>query len=62
MLQACVCVCVCVFVCVNSEYLGGGHFPGAQDVPPHLGVGIAIKGDAWVSAWYPAATELNISK
>ena len=25
-------------------------------------MGIAIKGDAWVSGWYPAATELNILK
>ena len=33
-------------------------------VPPHQGsgAGIAIKGDAWVSGWYPAATELNILK
>ena len=31
-------------------------------VPPHPGVGIAIKGDTWVSGWYPAATELMILK
>ena len=31
-------------------------------VLPHPGAGIAIKGDAWVSGWYPAATELNILK
>ena len=33
-------------------------------IPPHQGsgAGIAIKGDAWVSGWYPAATELNILK
>ena len=33
-------------------------------VPPHQGsgAGIAIKGDAWVSGWYPAATELTILK
>ena len=33
-------------------------------VPPHQGsgAGIAIKGDAWVSGWYLAATELNILK
>ena len=30
--------------------------------PPHTGAGIAIKGDAWVSEWYPAATESNILK
>ena len=32
--------------------------------PPHQGsgAGIAIKGDAWVSGWYPAATELIILK
>ena len=33
-------------------------------VPPHQGsgAGIAIKGDAWVSGWYPAATEFIILK
>ena len=32
--------------------------------PPHQGsgAGIAIEGDAWVSGWYPAATELIILK
>ena len=29
-------------------------------VPPHPGVGIAIKGDAWVSGWFPAAAEIKI--
>ena len=32
------------------------------DIPPHPGAGIAIKGDAWVSGWYPAATELRVLK
>ena len=33
-------------------------------IPPHQGsgAGIAIEGEAWVSGWYPAATELNILK
>ena len=33
-------------------------------VRPHQGsgVGIAIKGDAWVSGWYPAAVELVVLK
>ena len=30
--------------------------------PPHPGAGIAIKGDTWVSGWYPAATELTVLK
>ena len=30
--------------------------------PPAHGAGIAIEGEAWVSGWYPAATELNILK
>ena len=29
-------------------------------IPPCPGAGIAIKGDAWVSGWYPAATELRV--
>ena len=39
----------------TSEYL---------NLPPHQGsgAGIAIEGEAWVSGWYPAATELNILK
>ena len=34
------------------------------EIPPHQGsgAGIAIKGDAWVSGWYPAAMELIILK
>ena len=32
------------------------------DIPPHPGAGIAIKGDAWVSGWHPAATELMVLK
>ena len=37
---------------------------GIPIIPPHQGsgAGIAIKGDAWVSGWYPAATELTILK
>ena len=31
-------------------------------VPPHPGAGIAIKGDTWVSGWYPTATELTVLK
>ena len=33
-------------------------------IPPHQGsgAGVAIKGDAWVSGWYLAATELSVLK
>ena len=33
-----------------------------RDVLPHPGAGIAIKGNAWVGGWYPAATELMVLK
>ena len=44
--------------------VGLGEVTSSQVIPPHQGsgAGIAIKGDAWVSGWYPAATELNILK
>ena len=53
---------------VNSKVFDGGppfvKLSTAANFPPHQGsgAGIAIKGDAWVSGWYPAATELNILK
>ena len=38
------------------------HDTENENIPPHPGAGIAIEGEAWVSGWYPAATELNILK
>ena len=48
--------------CVNR--VRGRPLRALTHVPPHQGsgAGIAIKGDAWVSGWYPAATELTILK
>ena len=48
----------CIFLRTKNNE---GRPPGRCIIPPHQGsgAGIAIKGDVWVSGWYPAATELN---
>ena len=46
----------------NPGGSGGLFRPPTYVFPPHPGARIAIKGDAWVSGWHPAATELTILK